>query len=138
MIVVYTYHLIRQVLWKPDLARRMTTWSVKPFEFSLKYEPRDGPVLEVDPWCTLYVNGSSNSKGGEASIIPEGPRHMVLEHSLKFDIKTFNNQVKYETLLVDLVLALEVRACKVLYDNDFQLIVKPIKGTYQVKKPLLL
>lgn len=42
-IVVQTDHPIKQVLRKPELARRMVAWSVELSEFGLKYEPR-GPM----------------------------------------------------------------------------------------------
>lgn len=38
-VVVKTEHPIRQVLQKPELARRMVAWSVELLEFDLKYEP---------------------------------------------------------------------------------------------------
>ncbi|RDX68621.1 hypothetical protein CR513_52362, partial [Mucuna pruriens] len=117
----------------------MTMWLVKLSKFSLKYEPRGMvSIPEVDPWWTLYVDGSSNSKGGEAGIILEGPGHVVLEHSLKFNFKTSNNQDEFETLLVSLDLALEVDVRKILCYIDSQPMVEHIKGTYQVKDPIFL
>ncbi|RDY04738.1 hypothetical protein CR513_11511, partial [Mucuna pruriens] len=65
-------------------------------------------VPKEDPWWILYVDGLSNPQGGGASIILEGLRQAVLEHFLKLDFKTSNNQVEYETLLAGLDLALDV------------------------------
>ncbi|RDX63381.1 hypothetical protein CR513_58195, partial [Mucuna pruriens] len=67
-------------------------------------------VPKEDPWWTLYVGGSSNSKGGGVGIILEGPRQVVLEHYLKFDFKASNNQVEHiprqDNTRVDLLLKL--------------------------------
>ncbi|RDX96324.1 hypothetical protein CR513_21042, partial [Mucuna pruriens] len=65
-------------------------------------------VLKEDPWWTLYMDGSLNSKGGGTCIILEGLGQVVLEHSLKFDFRTSSNHAEYEALLVRLDLALEV------------------------------
>ena len=40
---------------------------------------------------TLYVDGSSNSKGSGVRVILEGLNDMTLEYSLKFDFKAINN-----------------------------------------------
>ncbi|RDX64061.1 hypothetical protein CR513_57424, partial [Mucuna pruriens] len=95
-------------------------------------------VPEEDLWWTLYVDGSSNQKGGGAGIILEGLIGITLEHSLKFNSKAFNNQVAYKALLAGLDLAREVRAWQMHYHIDSQVMAKHIKGTYQVKDPLLL
>nr|KYP32410.1 hypothetical protein KK1_046923 [Cajanus cajan] len=59
---------------------------------------------EQQVW-TLHVDGSSNSKGGGAGIILEGPNKGTLEKSLKFGFKVTNNQAEYEALLAGLRLA---------------------------------
>ncbi|RDX58107.1 hypothetical protein CR513_62598, partial [Mucuna pruriens] len=121
IIIIRIDDPIRQVLQKPELASRMTVWSVELSKFSLKYKLRGViksqssanfivemvSILEADPRWTLHVDGPSNSKGGGVGIILEGPRQVVLEHSLKFDYKTSNNQVEYEALLTGLDMALE-------------------------------
>nr|KYP31685.1 Pro-Pol polyprotein [Cajanus cajan] len=127
-VVVKTDYPIKQILRKPELVGRMIAWSIELSEFSIQYESR-GPlkaqcladfVAELTPatteesqaW-TLDVDGSSNSKGGGAGIILEGPNQVTLEKSLKFGFKVTNNQAEYEALLAGL------------------------RGTYQAKDTLL-
>ncbi|RDY07363.1 hypothetical protein CR513_08531, partial [Mucuna pruriens] len=120
------------VLRKPELIERMTTWSVELFEFSLKYEPK-GAIKsqalvdfivemtfapEADPRWTLHVDGSLNLKGSRASIILEGLEQVVLEHSLKFDFKTSNNQADYEALLPGLDFGLKVNTFQIVCHSD--------------------
>ncbi|RDX67121.1 hypothetical protein CR513_54036, partial [Mucuna pruriens] len=70
------------------------------------------------------------------SVLEEQPPMDIVRG--QFDLKTSNNQAEYEALLAGLDLALEVGACKILYHRNSQLVVEHIKGTYQVKDPLLL
>ena len=51
---------------------------------------------------TLYVDGSSKGKGSGVGVILEGANDIVLEYSLKFDIKETNNQAEYEALVARL------------------------------------
>ncbi|XP_020218740.1 uncharacterized protein LOC109801971 [Cajanus cajan] len=119
-VVVRTDSPIVKVLWKPELAGRMVSWSVELSQFDIRFEPR-GPIKaqsmadfineftpealpEPHVW-TLHVDGSSNLQGSGAGIILEGPGKVVIEQSLRFDFKTSNNQAEYEALLAGLRLA---------------------------------
>nr|KYP46591.1 Retrovirus-related Pol polyprotein from transposon opus [Cajanus cajan] len=151
-VVVKIDYPIKQILRKPELARRMIAWSVKLSEFGIQYESR-GPlkaqcladfVAELTPttaeepqvW-TLHVDGSSNSKGGGAGIILEGPNQVTLEQSLKFSFKVTNNQAEYEALLAGLRLARDLGARRVSCNSDSKLMVEQLSGTYQAKDTLL-
>nr|KYP72226.1 hypothetical protein KK1_004813 [Cajanus cajan] len=106
----------------------MIAWLIELSEFGIQYESR-GPlkaqcladfVAELTPAATeepqawtLHVDGSSNSKGGGAGIILEGPNQVNLEQSLKFGFKVTNNQAEYEALLAGLRLARDLGARKV-------------------------
>nr|KYP47396.1 hypothetical protein KK1_031010 [Cajanus cajan] len=103
----------------------MISWSVELSEFGIKYESH-GPlkaqcladfVAELTPTSAdeqqvriLHVDGSSNSKGGGAGIILEGPNQVTLKQSLKFGFKVTNNQEEYEALLAGLRLAHDLGA----------------------------
>ncbi|XP_020211548.1 uncharacterized protein LOC109796275 [Cajanus cajan] len=151
-VVVKTNYPIKQILRKPELAGRMIAWSIELSEFGIQYENR-GPlkaqcladfVAELTPatteesqaW-TLHVDGSSNSKGGGAGIILEGPNQVTLEQSLKFDFKVTNNQAKYEALLAGLRLAHDLGARRVNCNSNSKLMVEQLSGTYQAKDTLL-
>nr|KYP56513.1 Retrovirus-related Pol polyprotein from transposon 17.6 [Cajanus cajan] len=151
-IIVKSDYPIKQILRKPDLARRMITWSVELSEYGIKYESR-GPlkaqcladfVAELTPippmdeqiW-TLHVDGSSNVKGSRAGIILEGPNDMMLELALKFDFKATNNQAEYEALLAGLTLAKDVGVKRLKCCSDSKLITEQVGGGYQTKEPQL-
>nr|KYP31659.1 hypothetical protein KK1_047889 [Cajanus cajan]KYP31660.1 hypothetical protein KK1_047890 [Cajanus cajan] len=103
----------------------MIAWSVELSKFGIQYESR-GPlkaqcladfVAELTPTTaeepqvlTLHIDRSSNSKGGGAGIILEGPNQVTLEQSLKFSFKVTNNRAEYEALLAGLRLARDLGA----------------------------
>nr|KYP56891.1 Uncharacterized protein Mb2253c family [Cajanus cajan] len=151
-VVVKTDYPIKQILRKPELAGRMIAWSIELSEFGIQYEGR-GPlkaqcladfVAELTPttaeepqvW-TLHVDGSSNSKGGGAGIILEGPNQVALEQSLKFGFKVTKNQAEYEALLAGLRLARDIGARRVSCNSDSKLMVEQLSGTYQAKDTML-
>uniref|UniRef100_A0A151UGH4 Uncharacterized protein n=1 Tax=Cajanus cajan TaxID=3821 RepID=A0A151UGH4_CAJCA len=132
-VTVKTDYPIKQILRKPELAGRMIAWSVELSEFGIQYKSHGALkaqcladfVAELTPtsveepqvW-TLYVDGSSNSKGGGAGIILEGPNQVTLEQSLKFGFKVKNNQAEYEALLARLRLARDLGAQKLSCNSD--------------------
>nr|KYP76554.1 Retrovirus-related Pol polyprotein from transposon 412 [Cajanus cajan] len=151
-VVVMTDYPIKQILRKPELVGRMIAWSVELSEFSMQYESHGALkaqfladfVAELTPtsvdepqvW-TLHVDGSSNSKGGGAGIILEGPNQVTLLQSLKFGFKVTNNQAEYEALLAGLRLAHDLWAQRVNCNIDSKLMIEQLSGTYQAKDVLL-
>nr|KYP50706.1 Retrotransposable element Tf2 [Cajanus cajan] len=113
-VVVKTDYPIKQILRKPELAGRMIAWSIELSEFGIRYESR-GPLK------AQY--GSSNSKGGGAGIILEGPNQITVEQSLKFGFKATNNQAEYEALLAGLRLARDLGARRVSCNSDSKLMI---------------
>ncbi|KAK3017188.1 hypothetical protein RJ639_007839 [Escallonia herrerae] len=99
-ITVFTDKPLRRKLHKPDLSGRLVLWSVELGEFNIQYKPRPsikGQALadfivkctlpideneshvdqpEVFAW-TLYVDGSSNTKGSGAGLILKGPDGLI-------------------------------------------------------------
>ncbi|XP_020225462.1 uncharacterized protein LOC109807355 [Cajanus cajan] len=119
-------------------------WSVELSEFDIIFQPR-GPIqsqcladlfnqlqpkrdFECDPWV-LRVDSSSNSQGGGAGVILEGPSGLALEQSLRFAFKASNNQAEYEALLARLRLAHKVGVRKLIYWTDSKVVSKQVKHT---------
>ncbi|XP_057417380.1 uncharacterized protein LOC130711680 [Lotus japonicus] len=144
---------LRQVLQKPDLSGRLVSWSIELSEYDISYEPRGQVtiqslidfVAELTPtesdkenaeWV-LSVDGSSNESGSGAGVSIESPDKMLIEQSLKFGFKASNNQSEYEALIAGLRLAIELGVPKLYIKGDSQLVVKQVRGEYQVKDPQL-
>ena len=93
--MVRTIQPIRQVLHKPDLAGRMMSWAIEFKQYDISYESRLAIKAEVladfleemthlGEW-TVYVDGSSNTKGCGAGVILENSKWVAVEYSLKFE-----------------------------------------------------
>ena len=67
-----------------------------------------------------------------------GPNKIKIRYAVKLKYNTMNNAAEYETLLIGLKLAIEVRAEHLKIFFDSQLVVNQVKGTYQVKEPSII
>ena len=95
-------------------------------------------MTQEEDWLTLHVDGSSNPKGVGVDIILEGPNQIVIEKLLNCAFRTSNNQVEYKAILASLVLAIEVRAHRIICKTDSKLMVDHFNNEYQIKDPMLL
>ncbi|GAU20758.1 hypothetical protein TSUD_239520 [Trifolium subterraneum] len=127
-VVVKTDYPIKNVLRKPDLARRMVAWSVELSEFDITYILR-GPIKsqvladfvlemtdppsegEAHPW-TLSADGSSNLRGSGAGA-------------------------EYEALIAGMKLAKEMEVQELKVQSDSQLVANQVSGEFQTKDPQL-
>jgi len=104
-ITIKTDYPVQKILQKPDLAGRLSAWSVELPEFSIQYEPH-GPVKAqclVDftndiqhqeprhEWWTMHVDESSNTRGAKVGIVLEGLEGVLIEQFLCLTFKTSNN-----------------------------------------------
>ena len=142
-----------KILTKPDLVGRMIGWAIELSEFHIWYQPRGAiksqaladfateltpqPIEEVHPQWILYVDGSSNSRSCGAGVVLEGPDEIIIEHALKFEVKTSNNQAEYEAIIVGLHLAIELEVTKLICKSDSRLVVGQLKEEYEVWETLL-
>lgn len=72
----------------------------------------------------MYVihNDTSNLKGSGVDIMLKGLDNLLIEQSMKFNFKDSNNQAKYEALIADMALALEVGTSNLKFKSDSQLV----------------
>ena len=93
--------------------------------------------VEVIPW-KVFVNGASNALGTKAGIVVITPEGIKLEHSFRLGFKAFNNEVKYEALLVGLRVVLDLGAKKVKVYSDSRLVVNQVQGSIEAKDPRMM
>jgi len=150
-LTIKTDYFIKQILQRPKLAGRMTTWAIVLSEFGLRYEGRGPmkaqfladfltelqPVAEKKTFWLLSVDGSSNRKGSDAGIILEGPGEVAVEQSIRFGFDTSNNQAEYEALIIGLRLARDLGVKNLKCQIDSQLITGQMNGDYQARESLL-
>jgi ribonuclease HI len=130
----------------------MMPWTIELTQFDMSYEPwlaikaqvlADFRAAMTHPeeshpgeW-TIYVDGSSNTKGCGAGVILENTDGLAIEYSLKFEFLTSNNQAEYEAGLAGIWKAEELGENVVTICSDSRLVVSQIKGEYEAKEPIM-
>jgi len=124
-------------------------WSLELSEFNIHYESRKAlkaqvfadflaemtfPTEENKEEWTVFVDESSNSKGGGAGIIVENSEGMVIEISLGLSFPVTNNTLEYEAFLAGLRIAKDLGASKIRIFTDSQLVASQVTGDYQVRE----
>ncbi|GKV17643.1 hypothetical protein SLEP1_g28117 [Rubroshorea leprosula] len=152
-IVVLTDQPLRQILQKPECSGRLIKWAVELGEFQITFQQRSSiraqaladfivectstsetVASEAEQW-TLYVDGSSSSRGSGAGAVLMGPGSFRSEHALKFNFEATNNMAEYEALLLGLRLAAELKVRSLQVYSDSQLIVNQVNSTCEVTDP---
>ncbi|XP_072061951.1 uncharacterized protein [Arachis hypogaea] len=136
---------------RPDLAGRLTKWSIELSEDDIEYQPR-GPLKSqpladfVAEFTTtpdsyskweLYVDGASNEGGGGAGIVLRDNNELITEQSIKYMFPISNNQSEYEALLASLHLAKECGIQSIKVYCDSLLVVQQVNDLIQVREPSL-
>jgi len=141
-VIVRTDQPIRQILGRPDVAGRMMKWSLELSEFDIHFESRKALKAQVfanllaemtfsaeentEEW-TVFVDGSSNSKGSGAEIIIENNEGIIIEISLGLSFPVINNTAEYEAFLAGLRTAQDLGAKKVKIFTDSQLVAFQVR-----------
>ncbi|XP_020973549.1 uncharacterized protein LOC107646977 isoform X3 [Arachis ipaensis] len=149
-IIVRTNQPLRQILTKPELAGRLTKWSIELSEFDIQFQPRSALKAQVladfiselttnehDKSWELHVDGASSREGSGAGVILKEGDKVIAEQALQFHFPASNNQAEYEALIAGLKLALSLQVRSLTTHCDSLLVVQQIRGEFQVKDPLL-
>nr|GEX43194.1 reverse transcriptase domain-containing protein [Tanacetum cinerariifolium] len=133
-IMFITDQPIKQVISRPDLARRLQNWSIMLGEYNITYrqrtsvkgqiladflvdKPDDAPpeasVIETlqESW-TLFTDGSSCIDRSGAGLILTSPEGTELTYALRFQFTASNNEAEYEALIAGLRIAVLVEVLK--------------------------
>ncbi len=94
---------------------------------------------DTTPW-RLYVDGASRGNPGPAGAgaVLFGPDEEKRAEESRYLGETTNNVAEYQALLLGLELARNRGVKHLQVYADSELVVRQLKGTYQVKKPHLL
>jgi ribonuclease HI len=127
----------------------MMKWSLELSEFDIHYESRKAlkaqvfadfltemtfPPEESSEEWTVFVDGSSNSKGSGAGIIVEDNKCIIVKISLALSFPVTNNTAEYEAFLAGLRTAKDMGARRVKIFTDSQLVASQVTGEFQVKE----
>lgn len=114
IIIVWMNLPLKQVFHPPDLARRLTKWSIEFCEFDISFDGRKAlksrnftnfiakmtpDTLKPNYIWVVFMDISFNSRGIRAIIILDDEDRLVIGVSLYLKFLTTNNQVDYEVVL---------------------------------------
>ena len=149
--VVSQTDLMKYMLSRPIIIRRIGKWFFSLLEFTLVYFPQksikgqalanflaDHPSLEIQPendvelgiyeverqpWIRKF-DGPSMEKSARARIIIISQNGIKTTLSFNLTFKCTNNQAKYEALVIDLEILMELGAQEVHIIGDSQLVLR--------------
>ncbi|KAL5812048.1 hypothetical protein ACOSQ3_026998 [Xanthoceras sorbifolium] len=90
---------------------------------NLQDQQGEGDRVKNVPTWTLCIDEASNQNGSEASLIMIDPQKAEFSHCLRYNFKTSNNEIEYETLIAGLKIAQELKVKDIQVLNDSQLVV---------------
>lgn len=153
-VVVFTNHLMKQILWRLDVSGRLVKWVVELTQFDILYQPcttvkgqalaefnaelifpleedMDGNMKHLK-W-TLYVNGASNEGGSRAGLMLISPENHRINSAFRFSFVASNIEAVYEALQAGFRLAKELQVDSLQIFSTSKLIVEQVYGEFQVR-----
>ncbi|GJY54394.1 reverse transcriptase domain-containing protein [Tanacetum coccineum] len=161
-IVVVTDQPIKQILSRPENARRMAKWHFELAAYDIKYRPRtsisgqvlanftaerpeeDGPPIvtpaeeEIPESWILFTDGSPCLEGSGAGLILTNLDGMEFTYALRFKFDASNNEAKYESLVAGLRIAEKMGVKNLVTKVDSHLVANQINGSYIAKEQSMI
>ncbi|XP_077229969.1 uncharacterized protein LOC143865817 [Tasmannia lanceolata] len=106
---------------------------IKPVRAEIVPVPAEQDPSTIEPLWEVYVDGSSNNGGCRAGLILTGPDNFVLDYALRFGLRASNNEAKYEALIAEMNLAVQISAQRLKAYCDSQLVANQIQGVYEAR-----
>ena len=128
----------------------MARWAVELSEFGIQYKPRLAMKRQVlaeflaevsqqemksdnSGWWILNVDDASRRTGAELGLQLEASTGEVIEHAIRLDFHTSNNEVEYEAIIAGLDLAISISSEKIIKRSDSQLVVGQVNDEYETR-----
>ncbi|XP_070054485.1 uncharacterized protein [Nicotiana tomentosiformis] len=158
---------IKFVMSKPVLSDRLARWYLQFQQFEIVYIPQkaikgqaladfladhpipddlettdelpdeDAMVIKVElPW-KMYIDGAAHRGGAGVGIVFGTSQGEVLPYIFTLTQLFSNNIDKYQTLILGLEIAVEMKWLQLQVFGDSQLVINQLLGSYEVKKPEL-
>ncbi|XP_024009744.1 uncharacterized protein LOC112084676 [Eutrema salsugineum] len=135
----------------PSQSRRIAKWVVELTEYDIEYRNKTSAKSQVladflvelppeliqtdlpDEKWSLYVDGSSSSRGAGIGIRLESPTKEILEQSFRLEFPASNNEAEYKVLLAGLRLAQGIGVKKIEAFCDSELVAREYSGDYDTR-----
>ena len=81
-------------------------------------KPHQGVNSPKKMWWILHVDGASRVSGSRMGLLLQSSTGEQLEQAIRLGFPTFNNEAKYEAILVGLSIALTLSTSKLEIHSD--------------------
>ena len=86
------------------------------------------------PW-EVYVDGAANHRGSGVGLVLMSPEKITIEKSLRLGFSATNNEAKYETLLMGMMMVQKMGGKTVKVYLDSKLVVDQVRGDLEARDP---
>ncbi|XP_062075100.1 uncharacterized protein LOC133779119 [Humulus lupulus] len=152
-IKVLTNNPLRQVLQKPESVRLLKC-SLELSQFDITYHPstaikgqahvdfitectgnqeKTASTLVVGPAWKLFVDRSANENGARGGLILVSLEGHRVHSAFRFGFSAYNNETKYEALIIGFYVTLELKGEGLEIYIDSQLVVNQVLEEYQAR-----
>ena len=101
------------------------------YEFSEDLPDEDVLFIELPrPW-KLFFDGAARKDGAGAGVILITPEEEVLPYAFTLIENYFNNVVEYQTLIMGLKMAIELKITRLKVFGDSKLIINQLLALYE-------
>ena len=95
------------------------------------------PQQDVDSdnagWWILNVYRTPRKTGAEVGLQLEAPTRERIEHAIRLDFPTSNNEIEYEAILAGIDLTTSASSEEIIIRSDSQLVVRQVNGEYETR-----
>ena len=84
------------------------------------------------PW-ELYVDGAANQRGSGVGLVLVLPEKITIKKSLRLSFSTTNNEAKYKTLLMGMMMVQKMGGKAVKVFSDSKLVVGQLRGDLEAR-----
>ncbi|XP_075074360.1 uncharacterized protein LOC142161965 [Nicotiana tabacum] len=104
------------------------------WELSDKLPNEDAMIIEIQPPWKMYFDGAAHREGAGTGIMFITSQGEVLTYSFTLTQRCSNNVAEYQTLILGLEMAVDIKQLQLQVFGDSNLVINQILGSYEVKK----
>nr|GEU58639.1 hypothetical protein [Tanacetum cinerariifolium] len=127
---VITDQPVKQIMSRPDVARRLQKWSIMLEEHNITYMPRTGQRTDLSRFSHRDAGRKPTSRADGRKLTKSRGHFSRTAHH----ITTSNNEAKYEALIAGLRIAARMGVKNAQVSVDSKLVANQVLGTYVAKE----
>jgi ribonuclease HI len=151
-ITVVSTTPLSEIIGCKDATSRVAKWAIELAAHTIQYKPRTTiksqiiadffadwgehqyvpPAPDSTHWC-MHFDGSKMLDGMGAGVVLTSPKGDKLQYMVQMHFRASKNVAEYEALVHGLKLAKEIGIRRILYFEDFDLVVHQVSGEWDAK-----